>query len=33
MILVTESTVMVTDGIYKNFKLEDNSFTLTKIEK
>lgn len=33
MILVTESTVMVTDGIYKDFKLEDNSFTLTKIEK
>ena len=33
MILVTDSTVMVTDGIYRDFKLGDNSFTLTKIEK
>ena len=33
MILVTDSTVMVTEGIFSDFELEDNSFTLEKIEK
>lgn len=33
MILITETDILITDGIYNSFELSDDNFTVTKIDK